>query len=59
MGLSQADYDIAEGRAAGRKEAFREAANWLRRQASAENDPKAKAAFVEAHNAILSMAEGA
>lgn len=58
MGYSQADDDIAEGRTAGRIAGLKEAANWLRRQANAENDPKAKAAFVEAHNAILALAEG-
>ena len=29
---------------------------WLRAQANAEKDPKAKAAFVEAHNAIVLFA---
>lgn len=58
MGVSQADYDIAEGRTEGRKAGLMEAANWLRRQANAEKEPKAKAAFVEAHNAILALAEG-
>lgn len=32
--------------------------NWLRRQANAEAEPKAKAAFIEAHNAVLGIAEG-
>jgi hypothetical protein len=35
--------------------AIKQAANWLRRQANAETDAKARAAFIEAHNAILSM----
>jgi hypothetical protein len=42
----------------GRLAGLKEAADWLRRQASAEKEPKAKAAFVEAHNAILAIAEG-
>jgi hypothetical protein len=29
----------------------------LRRQANAEKEPKAEAAFIEAHNAMLSLAE--
>lgn len=31
--------------------------NWLRRNASAEKEPKARAAFVEAHNAALKILE--
>ena len=31
---------------------------WLRRNASAEREPAAKAAFVEAHNAALAILEG-
>lgn len=34
------------------------AVSWLRRQANAEKEPKAKAAFVEAHNALLAIAQG-
>lgn len=58
MGWSRADEDIQEGRVKGRKEGLLEAANWLRRQANAEDDLKSKAAFIEAHNAILALAEG-
>lgn len=54
MGWSSADEEQAEGR----KDGLKQAANWLRRQANAETDPKVKAAFVEAHNAILALAEG-
>ena len=32
--------------------------NWLRGQANAEREPKAKAAFIEAHNAALAIIEG-
>lgn len=32
--------------------------NWLRAQANAEKEPKAKAAFIEAHNAALAIIEG-
>ena len=31
---------------------------WLRGNAAAEKEPKTKAAFVEAHNAALKIAEG-
>lgn len=41
-----------------RSAGLKEAANWLRRQANAEKEPKARAAFIEAHNAILALAEG-
>ena len=34
---------------------LKEAANWLRRNANAEKDPKARAALIEAHNAILQI----
>ncbi len=34
---------------------LKKAANWLRRNANAEKEPKARAAFIEAHNAILAM----
>jgi hypothetical protein len=51
-----AHVDIAIG--AARIEGLKEAANWLRRQANAEKEPKARAAFIEAHNAILAKAEG-
>jgi ABC-type nitrate/sulfonate/bicarbonate transport system substrate-binding protein len=43
---------------AARTEGLKTAANWLRRQANAEKEPKARAAFIEAHNAILALAEG-
>ena len=32
--------------------------SWLRGQANSEKEPKAKAAFIEAHNAVLGIAEG-
>lgn len=32
--------------------------NWLRRQATAEKEPKARAAFIEAHNTALAIKEG-
>lgn len=32
-----------------------ECVNWLRRQANAEREPKARAALIEAHNAIHSL----
>lgn len=44
--------------ATAKSEGLKEAANWLRRQANAEKEPKARAAFIEAHNAILALAEG-
>ena len=31
---------------------------WLRGNANAEKEPKARAAFIEAHNAALKIAEG-
>ncbi len=31
---------------------------WLRRNANSEKEPKARAAFIEAHNAALKIAEG-
>jgi hypothetical protein len=39
------------------KAGLMEAHTWLRRQASTEKEPKARAAFVEAANAILKIAE--
>jgi FtsZ-binding cell division protein ZapB len=42
--------------AAARQEVFEICANWLRRNANAETDIKARAAFVEAHNAIRQLA---
>ena len=30
---------------------------WLRRNANAEKEPKARAAFIEAYNAVLKIAE--
>lgn len=32
--------------------------NWLRRQASAENDPAKREAFIEAHNAAVKIKNG-
>lgn len=43
---------LATARAEGAREATERAANWLRRNANAEKDPKMRAAFIEAHNGI-------
>lgn len=43
--------------AAGRSEGLKEAANWLRRQANAEKGDGERAAFIEAHNAILGLSQ--
>jgi hypothetical protein len=34
------------------------ARNWIYQQAGAEQEPKAKAAFIESHNAVLAILEG-
>lgn len=34
---------------------YRQAVNWLKRNANAEQEPNKRSAFIEAHNAILSM----
>lgn len=52
------EQEAEAARQEGRIDGLKEAANWLRQQANAETEPKARAAFIEAHNAILSLAEG-
>lgn len=37
---------------------IQQAMNWLRQNAGAEREPKARAALIEAHNAMLAIVEG-